>query len=305
MAEPGDSMKEQLPQEVRSAFRREVLQKGWHAVKNVLANPVKKSLGLGNPYPSDEQLSRREFIKGGAAIAGTVAALGGGVLAAGSAISRAYKESPQGRAQYDAYPKPEGLPEDILTKEELQKAGITVYQTEDTQLYLRRGIFDFPLFRDAREKRIKGVVIALVDSDSISWNSTSQLPMDARAVWQGRILHPSEYSEANWDELKKYTQDMIDYHQKRLDLTQEINSLQELTFRDMIKYGEIVLKTSTEEELPEDVLEQARKIVNDATDALQDFLSDEKQKVYREMVLSEERRINEFKNELEIFQDRP
>lgn len=296
MAESGDAMKEQQPSEaVSSPSKRKIFQEGWNALKKI-TSPVKESFGLGNPYPSHRQLTRREFLKEGAAVVGTAALVGAGLYSA--------SQSPEAKTRYDAYPKPEGIPDDILTKEELQESGITVYQTKDTQLYLRRGIFDLPLFKDANERRIKGVVISLVDSDSLSWNSTSKLPSDARAIWQGMWTHPSEYPEDHWKELEKYAQDMVDRHQEIITLTQEQQRLYEARFRNMIEYGEAVLKISSETELPAAVLESARRIIKEANESLEDLLGGEMHKQFLDNLASEERQLNKFKHEQEILQDR-
>lgn len=206
-----------------SEIPRRVFTKGWDTLKHQIARPFKDSLGLGSRYPTYRQLDRREFLKQAGAITGT-AVMVGTVL---------YQV---GRAQYDAYSKPEGLPEDILTKEELAKAGITVYQTPDVQLYIRREALEIPVFKDAAKKRIDGLTISLVDHDRISWNAVNKLPYEARKAWQDVNPHPKQWKEPYWDNLVKYFKDKRDWYGKTKELTSEILGLDEELFNiDMRK----------------------------------------------------------------------
>lgn len=214
---------EQRPGGVKQPSKREILQTGWDALKQRVVKPLRDSLGLGTPYPTYKQLSRREFLKESAVVAGTAAAVGAGIYAA----NRAYKQSPEGRAQDDAYPKPEGLPDDILSKEELAKVGITVYQTPDVQLYIRRGALEIPVFKDAANKRINGLVISLVDHDRLSWNVVNKLPDEARKAWQDFHPHPKQYAESYWGKLAEYYKNKRDWYGSRRELTSKILELEE------------------------------------------------------------------------------
>lgn len=137
-------------------------------------------------------------------------------------------------------PRPADLPEDVLSEEELKGAGITIYQTEDTQLYLRRDVFDLPLFRDVKGGKLEGVVISLVDSDALSWNSVSKLPLDARSVWLAQQLHPSEYPEKYWQDLDKYENDMVAYDRNSIEFWQSVlEKLPEdtITHRELLEHA--------------------------------------------------------------------
>lgn len=299
MAESGDSMKEQQPREVAtSSSRREILQKGWTAVKKRFSHPAKNSLE-GEHYPNDRQLSRREFLKEEtAAAAATAVLVGGGLLAA----KKGYDDSPAGKAEYDRYPKPEGVPKDILTKEELQKAGITVYQTPEVQLYLRQGVFDLPLFKDAKENRIKGVVISLVDSDSLNWNSTSKLPMDARAVWQGLHLHPSEYPEEYWQKLKGWHQRRHDHYQAYKEIFEK--ELQEILSGAKEEYLKSRIDATKHLDRLRDIGEWVRSGVDQDIYELERLERGLLEKDIRQNLELSEREVEKDKKELEILQDR-
>ncbi len=152
-----------------------------------------------------ENVSRRRFIRKlakGVAVVATLAT--GGLFVA---QNRKNDQPTQlDKTSYDAYPKPEGLSDDILTKGELQKARITVYQTPEVQLYLKRGALDIPIFKDAANLQNNGLTISLIDNDRISWNAASRLPDDARSVWQAvyREKDPKQWSENYWQDLKRY-----------------------------------------------------------------------------------------------------
>lgn len=108
-------------------------------------------------------------------------------------------------------PRPEDLPDDVLTEEELKTMNITINQTERVQLFMRRSSLDMQLFKDAAEGANGGVVISLVDSESLNWDAIDKLPPDARLVWQSLDDHPLERPERYWQELQKYTQEQEAY----------------------------------------------------------------------------------------------
>lgn len=150
---------------------------------------------------SPENPTRRNLLKGFAAAIGLVA-----VAKAGLTLLSSQEAA-----------RTENLPEDVLSEEELKQAHITIYQTPQVQLYLRRSALEIPLFKDVlrgkyayrgeAEENLDGVVIALVDSDSLNWNAISNLPDDARLIWQGGELHPSEYTESIWQKIIRSKQD--------------------------------------------------------------------------------------------------
>lgn len=177
--------------------------------------------GGGGSKPRDksdspDSPSRRGLLKGFVAAIGLVAAAKAGLTLLSSQEA----------------PRTENLPEDVLTEEELKQAHITIYQTLQVQLYLRRSALDIPLFQDVlRGKytyrgeemgKLNGLVIALVDSDSLNWDAISNLPEDARLIWQGGGIHPSEYTEEEWQKIIKSKQDNGIYlHNLQLSSRQE------------------------------------------------------------------------------------
>ena len=144
------------------------------------------------------------------------------------------KEVPQPR-----FEKPEGLPEDILTNKELAQNNIKIYQTAETQLYLRKSALEIPILKDAAEGKIPGVVISLVDHDRLSWSALDRLPPDARSVAQAMNYHPSEWSNDYWQELKRYFQESVVYHQgiiedNKIELKKLLNGEEEKYLRSTV-----------------------------------------------------------------------
>lgn len=163
------------------------------------------------------KMTRRQFGKDLAKLGLVGAALSTGVVSARDLM-------PEAEPKPKEYPRPTELPADVLTEEELKKAGIKIYQTDSIQLYLRRNALEeIPLFKDAAGGK-EGVVISLVDHHSLSWNAVEKLPQDARLIFQTVFPHPSEYSEHDWQELREYLRvnreddlDRIPSWQERLD----------------------------------------------------------------------------------------
>lgn len=163
-------------------------------------------------------LSRRSFLKkvGKYAIAGLTLATGlpPDTLPTSPAIHFQAREK--------GFPvKRSELPSDILSEEELKRNNITIYQTADIQLHLRREALKLPILKDAIEGKINGVVISLVDSETLGWKHTAKLPEDAKAVWQATHPHPSEYTEEEWQEMTKGEQQSIKHHQDHIKSLQE------------------------------------------------------------------------------------
>lgn len=77
----------------------------------------------------------------------------------------------------------DGLPQDVLSDEELKKFNIRICSTLNTQLYLRPSALNIPLFADARGGVIDEAVIAFVDDNYLTYDSTRELPEDARMLW--------------------------------------------------------------------------------------------------------------------------
>lgn len=176
----------------------------------------------------DEQISRRSFLrklaKGGAAVVG--ASLG---LAACVPGSQERKQTPQLQTVTKSpTPSPEASPTEepvqFLTEEELAKAHIRIIQTPKVTLKLEKEIFDFPLFKDAKEGKIKEAVIVLVDNPFLSWAASKKLSEDARLVWQAVTPHPTEHDDKYWknklEEAKesvKSWESFVEEEQKRAD----------------------------------------------------------------------------------------
>lgn len=118
-------------------------------------------------------------------------------------------------------PSPTKEPMQFLTEEELQKANIRIIQTPKVTLKMEKGIFDFPLFKDAKEGKIKEAVIVLVGSPSISWAASEKLPEDAKLVWQAVNIHPKEYPDEFWKYRQEYTEKMVKLLKEELQLIQK------------------------------------------------------------------------------------
>lgn len=160
-------------------------------------------------------ISRRDLLR-----ASLVAGLGATAFAAGiipqktggaSLLHTAAGEKP-------TLPKEHGLPEDVLTEEQLKALNITVNQTKDVRLYIRKSAIDeLKIFQDIKEGKIGGVVISLIDNNAISWNSIDRLPPDARLMWQTIDLHPVEWPEESWADMKRYLNEMTVYLQDSIN----------------------------------------------------------------------------------------
>lgn len=149
-----------------------------------------------NPKPETAEqgpLSRRSLFKKAAKGA---LAVGGLVVAAKVGLPILF---PPGVPPQDedtsppTIPRPEGLPKDTLTEKELAKAHIRIIPTEDVKLHLRKGVFEFDIFKDAKEgKLLKEVVVVLVDDQSLSWDSSNKLSEETRLAFQASVINPSE-----------------------------------------------------------------------------------------------------------------
>ena len=120
---------------------------------------------------------------------------------------------------------PKELPNDVLTEKELRQANIQIYNTQKIKLYLRRNVFEFPLFEDAASGKIAGVNVVLVDNGTISWNASQKIAEDARLVYQ----HIKSSPEQEWLSEKERLQQHLQ------DLRNQTQSLQEQTQQDTEK----------------------------------------------------------------------
>lgn len=149
-----------------------------------------------------------------------------------------------------ALPK-ERIFDDLLSDELLQAAHIRIIQAPGVKLRLRKGIFEFPVFQDAREGKLKELVVVLVDHPSLSWNASNKMPEDAKLAFQAHSLNPREAPEEYWQ--NKQEQEKI-IHQ----LFQE----QEKLFQKMLE--EII--TGSDEKALEGKIAEALKMASSAID---------------------------------------
>lgn len=175
-------------------------------------------------------VTRRGFLKAAIGFGGALAVSSVGISGCAPAPSEQKKFSTP--VSLDQTPIPTAQapkkekPTHFLTEEELEKAHIKIYQTPEVTLKLEEGVFDFPIFKDAREGKLKEVVLVLVDHRQISWNALAKVPEDARLVWQAVNVHPAEHPDQYWEDRKKYTKDMLDLLPQRLKLDQERAALE-------------------------------------------------------------------------------
>lgn len=152
-------------------------------------------------------------------------------------------------------PRPEGLPEDVLTEKELKAMNITINQTERVQLYLRRSALDMPLYKEAAEGKTP-VVISLVDSEALSWDAVDKLPPDARLAWQSLESHPAEWRESFWREYQQYAQEQAAYFQKNRqylekELDEIVSGKAEIDTKNSIElYQGLISKTNVKQAEP-------------------------------------------------------
>lgn len=109
----------------------------------------------------------------------------------------------------------------FLTEEELEKAHIRIVQTPEVTLKLGKGIFDFPIFKDALEGKLKEVVVVLVDDPRISWKSSTGMPGDARFVWQAVSVHPAEHSDQYWKDRQESVEEIIKFWELKVEKYQK------------------------------------------------------------------------------------
>lgn len=195
-----------------------------------------------------DRLSRRSFLKK-AAIIGLGIVTAGPVLFGKRGSIEPNKSGVLDRLDISAIP--EEIRDDILTAEELEKAHIKIYPTQDVKLYLRRSALGIPIFKDAKDGKINGAVISLVNHDRLSWNAVDRLPQEPKSVWQrlNRGANPKNWPESYWGDLKKYTQDKFNYHQNRKEFfIRELSWMDEdlKRARDNIERYNRLIKESTD-----------------------------------------------------------
>lgn len=157
-------------------------------------SPVQASSESNRTGILHRKISRRALLKGM-----VPAALGTAALL--SPLSRA------GEGQ-DEIP----LLPDVLSDEELGQFGISIHNTPETELYIRKSAFEeFDIFRDAKDGRTKGVVITLVDDDSLSWDAMGRIPDEfLKTLGQAIAQDPVKFVEENYESLIESYQVQID-----------------------------------------------------------------------------------------------
>lgn len=254
---------------------------------------MEREEGLTEERQPRRQISRRTFLKWGAA-------------AVGSALVGTFFGNPPEAVKKTLTPLKKPSKEDfsdLLSEEELEAVHIRIYQTPNVKLYLRKGIFDFPLFRDAKEKKLPEVAIVLVDHGSLSWNASERLATQPRIVWQAINMHPKDYPEEYWQER----------------ITEEEESLNDWTGwkkEDEERLSKL-LSGELEREMQEE-LEQAKKWstsgydkkywqarANELQKELNKILTGSKKQELEDEIKEEQDRINEVTKELKILKDRP
>lgn len=192
---------------------------------------------------------------------------------------------------------PEAIRDDILTAEELEKAHIKIYPTPDVKLYLRRSALEIPIFKDAKDGKINGVVISLVDHDRISWNAIDRLPPDPKSVLQKlrREKNPKNWPESYWQDLKKRTQSALNSHQqsKKIfteDLAMVISGEREKKVRDnVILYRKLVAQDGTD-------VKELTKSLKYLESELEDIFNGTRVTQLQQSIAREERLIKEADN---------
>lgn len=156
--------------------------------------------------------TRRDFLRMVAGLGGVIVANSLGIPGCSSNQKPPKPIDEQGSTRTLSSSSRELVPQAsrFLTEEELGKARIRIIQTDKVTLKVEKEIFNFPLFGDAKEGKIKEAVIVLVDHPSMSWNASRKLPEDARLVWQAVTPHPSEHSEKYWEDKQKEAKEALE-----------------------------------------------------------------------------------------------
>jgi len=192
----------------------------------------------------DRKTSRRGFlsglVKGG---------LGAGAIGAG--IS----------AQKDFSGEQMLLPQDILSPEELSASNIRINNTSETELYLRKEVFDFDLFKDAKEGKLDEVVITLVDDDSLSWNALGKIDDEfVRTLAMATEEDPIEYVEKNYDDIRKDGQ--RDFESRQSLYAKGLEELRLLNEGELAPRLEQEIKDMEDAVLPNIKIPQAKKFID-------------------------------------------
>ncbi|MBP6913738.1 MAG: hypothetical protein KBC00_03955 [Candidatus Levybacteria bacterium] len=75
------------------------------------------------------------------------------------------------------------LPKNILSPEELKEMNVAISQGVNTEIFLRKGILDLPIFKDLIKRKTGGLEIGIIDAKNLDWRKTQKFSPDARAVF--------------------------------------------------------------------------------------------------------------------------
>lgn len=243
------------------------------------------------------KFSRRDFLR----ITGAAAAAAVGKHFIDPYLSPPPIDSSKSLPPKPPWKKPEGTPEDVLGPDELKNANVMINQGKETQLYLRRGVLNLPVFKDAADKKIGGLVITLVDRENLSWNAMSQIPSDARDVWQALNSAPSEYSTSYWTDLQTYyqkrllsDQDSLKFWQTRLEQVKEGGEEEKRYKDDIDLYKDVKTYMPNPEYWQKQIDDMNRRLVE----------LPKKEKEVRELIASSQKTLKKSEKLAEVLQDR-
>lgn len=225
-------------QEVATTARSEFLQKALALVKRKTRDEKPQSITeptglLGKKSTRRTFLTRSAQVAGGLATAAAIGKIDNSLLQPKHDKNLPHPQIPlesedlgtpifapvikRGNGEQLTIPIPEDLAKDLLTEEELAQHNIQINQGDGTKMYLKRSALEIPLFKDASEGKIGGVVISLVENEVITWNSVNNLPQNARLALQSSLTHPKDYPESFWEQEKTYARDSLKMSQNYID----------------------------------------------------------------------------------------
>lgn len=92
---------------------------------------------------------------------------------------------PEATQNHPPHESPKELPQDILGEGELESANIRIGQADKVKIYLRKSVFQFPLFKDAKDGKLDEVVIVLSDyRNLLNAKASHTFPQDAKLLWK-------------------------------------------------------------------------------------------------------------------------
>lgn len=159
---------------------------------------------------------------------------------------------------------PENLRKELLSDRELTEKHIKIYQAPKTKLYLRRSALQFPLLRDAGERKLDEVVIFLVDHHSLNhhnpqvWDS---LPNEVKLMWGGFMTEDGKKKEV--EEARKYFEAKVENDQSILERFQDRTGLPEDFQKALDTLPEALKRSRRLLKMLEENPQEALKIINE------------------------------------------